>query len=302
MRWSILFIASLVPACGWQGALLDHEEEAAAHHPPQSDASALTQGTVDAGLIDPSIAAAIDANTSDIAANTSAIAANAAGISTNATDIAGNAVDIADAMTDLSALGGTVAANSSAIAANAADITQLGDDVVERVSASGDTMSGALVVPELRYSPARSTSVSIPAIGFLGEKPDTEITRFVAPAENGFSTLSGGTLRASARVDVPDGATITDMDVYWADATDLVGIEVSLVEADGGYVTDLATATLSELDEPIFTTTTVSAIGYTVSRTANRYLFLRWTQTGAGNDSVGPGLYVVTLTYTYENP
>lgn len=110
-------------------------------------------------------------NQTDIANNTSAIATNVTNISTNATNISNNsqeislnataisnntqgindnAADITTNTTNISTNTSNIATNTTDIATNTSDISSLQTDVANKVSKSGDTMSGDLTIDDAK--------------------------------------------------------------------------------------------------------------------------------------------------------
>ena len=314
----ILVLPLLGVGCGdWEEALLAHEQDADAHGPPPSDASDLTQGTLSAERIDPSVTAAIESNTAGIANNAAAIAQNTSAIGGNTTAIDANAAAIAGNTSDITLLADAIATNTSDIAthatsitANASDIathaTRIAanaDDLAGRVSAAGDTMTGPLVVPEIVFDPPRVSFLSVPALAFLPERPDTELERFLSSSGNGGVLMTGGTLAAVAPVQLPHDALITDLDVLYYDGSTTAGLTVELLEiSDAGSPDVIATFVSTEADAPFFASATVTGIDHTVDNHPGTMLALSWTMTDPGDLAAGPGLYVVTLTYRYVNP
>ncbi len=93
---------------------------------------------------------AIATNVTNISTNATNISNNSQEISINATDISNNTQGINDNAADITLNGDAIVVNATNISTNATDISNLQTDVANKVSKTGDTMSGDLTIDDAK--------------------------------------------------------------------------------------------------------------------------------------------------------
>ena len=213
---------------------------------------------------------AIDDNAGNVAYNKKNISANTSSLSANVTAINGNAGQIVKNM-------GEISSNTSDIGNHEIRITNIENKLSTQ-------HTGYITIPVFSFSPVDSS------------------TTIYGKTDNPFIiSITGGLLEMAAKINVPEGVTITGLSIRAWDSSATNFVTVELRKYTGSASPTLVTSVgTTDVEASGYYTKEDNSLSETVSYSgANLPYYYLVYKVNAVADNTGPTIYAARITYTY---